>query len=189
MNPQNGFAPIVIILGVVILLGVVAGGFVLVSKNKILPLPPPSSQTGFSPTPSPSSQTSETKKLPLAPEPSPSQAQKTKTPSLAAANPKELLGWWEDQGGFPFYKEFTDQYYCNQYSSQSTCADNVRYRVDGDRIFLDLEWLGGLYGYPYAIWKMVGDQLELTSADSSSKTLYKKIGPPTSNGKITAPKP
>jgi len=188
---QKGFAPIVIILAVVILLGVGAGGFVLVSKNKTSSPPPASSQTETSPapTPFPSTQTPETKKLPQAPAPPTLQAPKTETLSLAVANPKELLGWWEEEGGFGFLKEFTDQYYCTQYSSRSTCVNNVQYRIEGDRIFLDLEWLSGLYGHPYAVWKMVGDKLELTSADSPRKTLYKKIGPPTSNGKITAPKP
>ena len=41
MNSQKGIAPVVIILAVVILLGIGAGGFVLVSKNKTSSLPSP----------------------------------------------------------------------------------------------------------------------------------------------------
>lgn len=98
-------------------------------------------------------------------------------------DPSLLIGWWEEEGGFPFLKEFTDQYYCVQYSSRSTCADNVRYRVEGNKILLE----GQSGFYPYATWKMVGDKLELVGGAGGGRDLYKKIGPPTSKGKITAP--
>ncbi len=98
-------------------------------------------------------------------------------------NPELLIGWWEEEGGFPFLKEFTDQYFCTQYSSRSTCADNVRYRVEGNRILLE----GQSGFYEYAKWRMVGGKLELTGGPGGGVSLHKKTGPPTSKGKITAP--
>lgn len=172
MDSQKGFAPIVIILVVVALFAVGAGGFVLVfSKNKKASSLPPSqsAQTETTLAPSPSSQTPKTEAQP---------------PPQIAANPKEFLGWWEEEGGFPFFKEFTDEYFCTQYSSRSTCANNIRYRVEGNKILL--EWQSGFQFY--ATWKMIGDKLELADGmGSTGKTLYKKISPPTSKGKITAP--
>jgi len=173
MNPKKGFAPIVIILAVVILLGVGAGGFVLVSKNK----------TSSFPSPSPSNQ------IP-----------KIETPSSTAENPRELLGWWEeveswsldfntgqlkkDSQAFPFQREFTDTYFCTQYSAKFTCANNIIYSVSGNKI--SLEGSSNFYE-----WRIIDGRLELTSKDSKGrvfgKALHKNIGPPTSTGKITAP--
>lgn len=173
-NSQKGFAPIVIILAVVALLVVGVGGFILVSRNKTPSLPPPPlSQTETTPVPSPSNQT----------------LKKIETLPPASANPKELLGWWEEDSELPFYiREFTDQYFCIQRSSRSTCVANTRYRAEGNKILLDKSLLEGWSDfYFYATWKMVGNKLELTTADSPGPTLYKKIGPPTSSGKITLP--
>ena len=116
--------------------------------------------------------------------PLPGQPSQTGNPPENYTNPKELLGWWEDEGSFPFMKEFSDKYFCTQYSSRSTCANNVRYYAEGNRILLE-----GSSGFSlYATWKMIGDKLELTDGmGSTGKSLYKKISPPTSSGKITAP--
>ena len=182
-NSQKGFAPIVIILAVVILLGVGAGGFMLVSKNKSSPSSP-----------------AETIQKPSQSNPSSNQTSKTKTPPPPAVNPKELLGWWEeveswsldfntgqlkkDSQAFLFQKEFTDKYFCIQYSAKFTCADNIIYSVSGNKI--SLEGSSNFYE-----WRIVDGRLELTSKDSKgrvfSKALNKNIGPPTSTGKITAP--
>lgn len=189
-NSEKGFAPVVIILAVVILLGAGVGGFMLVSKNKSSPSLPsvsPSLPAG-------------TTQQPYQPSSSPNQTLKTEAPSPTAVNPKELFGWWEeveswsldsntgqlkkDPQAFPFQREFTDKYFCTQYSGKFICANNVIYSVNGNKI--SVEGLIGFYE-----WRIVGGLLELTSKGSKgpafNKALSKKIGLPTSTGKITAP--
>lgn len=127
------------------------------------------------------------------------QSTKTEKQVPATANPQELFGWWEEieswsidpQGGiikksattFPFLREFTNKYFCTQYSAKFVCANNIPYSLSGNRIFLE----GSSNFYE---WRIADGKLELASKDSKGRTfdksLSKKIGPPTSIGKITA---
>lgn len=156
-SSKSGFAPLLVIIVMVVVLSAGIGGYVFVAKEKKT-APPEKSEISTETVPA--------------------------SPVITAANPKELLGWWEEEGGFPFMKEFSEEYFCVQYSSRSTCADNVRYRVEGNKILLE----GQSGFYSYATWKMVGEKLELNDGQGSSgKALYKKISSPTSKSKITAP--
>ena len=184
MNSQKGFAPIIIIVIVVALLGIGAGGYVFLSKQRSVPTTPSSPNLG------------EERPSPITPSEAEQAKAPPKTPSLAGAMepPKELLGWWEEvedwsldpQTGqlkknekpLHFFKEFTDKYYCVQYAARDKCVDNVLYYPSGNKIFLE----GSSGFYPYAEWRIIDGKLELKGGAGGGKELYIKISPPTSVG-------
>ncbi len=88
MNSRSGFAPIIIIIVAVVLLGIGAGGFVLISKSKTSSPPTSSqaSQTEIPPATLPSGQTSETKT---------SQSPPLTKRAVVSTDPKLLEGLWK----------------------------------------------------------------------------------------------
>ncbi len=167
MNEEKGFAPLIIAIIAVIVLALGAGGYVFIAKKNSA---------------------------------APEYGGSGSLPGGLEETPAELLGWWEeveswsldfqtgklkkDETAFPFMREFTDNYFCTQYSSKSTCANNIRYSVNKNKILLE--------GAPeYYEWNIADGRLGLVSKDAKgrvfNKSISKKIGPPTSQDKITAP--
>ena len=203
MNTRNGFAPIIILFAIIALLAAGTGRFVLVSKNKtsspqefLLPSPSLSPSPSQLPLPSLSpSITTASVSLPSAkttPPPSPVKIVSTPSPLViqtpipkievpfsSAPNPPELFGWWEEEGSFPFYREFTKNYFCNNYDAKFHCVKNDRYTASGDTITYE----GAGVGLSEK-WKLVDGKLEITQFSGGrqmgNKSVYKKVSEPTS---------
>lgn len=94
-------------------------------------------------------------------------------------DPGLLIGWWEDQGGFPFYREFTKNYICSQYDAKFHCVKNNRYTVSGDKLTYE-----GTAAKLSERWRVVDEKLEITQFSGGKQvgdvSIYKKVSEPTS---------
>ncbi len=96
-----------------------------------------------------------------------------------AQNPELLIGWWEEEGSFPFLREFTKSYICSQYDAKFHCVKNNRYTASGDT----LTYEGTSAGLSEK-WKVVNGGLEITQFSRGKQmgdvSVYQKISGPTS---------
>ena len=94
-------------------------------------------------------------------------------------NPELLIGWWEEEGGFPFLREFTKNYFCNQYDAKFHCVKNARYTASGDKLTYESSSAG-----LSERWKFANGKLEITQFSGGKQvgsiSVYKKISEPTS---------
>jgi len=157
---NNGFAPIVIIIVIVALLGIGAGGFVLFSKNKTSSPLSPSLQTETSPTLSPLGSV-------------PQQDEKISA--------KQLLGLWQkNEDGFVGFLEFKENEFCANWSGGTPekflCGQYLPYAVSGNKIFVNVS--GDTIpanSSPWAEWKIVNGKLEFKPKSQLDKDIYEKI--------------
>lgn len=115
-------------------------------------------------------------------------------PQKAAQDPKKLTGWWKEieswsldfqtgqlkknEQAFPFLREFTEKYTCQQYDAEFHCIKNLPYAASGNKLTYE-----GVAGYSEE-WNIVEEKLELAKKDPKGKTLSKsvsaKVSPQTS---------
>lgn len=155
-NYNKGLAPTLVIFIVMAFVGIGASGYIILSRQKQIPSPPPVQ--------------------------SPSVQVKSEQDS------KKLLGWWkqveswsidpstgqlkENAEAFPFYKEFTANYACTQYSvsgSTYSCSANTFYTVSGNKITY-----GEKSAY-YEEWIVTNGKLEILQKNSKGKVFNKSI--------------
>lgn len=102
-----------------------------------------------------------------------------------AQDAKQLLGWWKEveswsldfqtsqlkknEQAFPFLREFTEKYTCQQYDAEFHCIKNLAYTVSGNKLTYE-----GIAGYSEE-WRIVEEKLELVKKDPKGKTLSKSL--------------
>ncbi|MEK6949550.1 MAG: hypothetical protein AABX34_04965 [Nanoarchaeota archaeon] len=113
------------------------------------------------------------------------QQEKQATQKEAAQDNKQLLGWWEEveswsldpQTGnlkkneqtFPFLREFTEKYTCQQYNAKYYCVKNLPYSISGNKITYE-----SIAGYSEE-WRIVEEKLELVKKDPKGKIFSKSL--------------
>ena len=102
-----------------------------------------------------------------------------------AQDAKQLLGWWEEveswsldpqtgqlkknEQAFPFLREFTEKYTCQQYDAKFHCIKNLPYTVSDNKLTYE-----GSAGYSEE-WKIIEEKLELVKKDPKGKVFSKSL--------------